>query len=105
MSCALTVILSLDAPHAAFEHIPHAEFPPDLLHVDRLALVGESGIAGDDEAVEQMRQIGRQIIGDAVGEIVLLLVAAQVLERQHDDREPRRSWQAYRQEAAMKRGA
>ena len=37
-----------------------------------------------------MREIGRQIVGDPVGEIVLLLVAAQVLERQHDDRKPRR---------------
>jgi hypothetical protein len=37
-----------------------------------------------------MRKVGRQIVGDSVGEIVLLLVAAQVLERQHDDRKPRR---------------
>ena len=37
-----------------------------------------------------MRQIGGEIIGDPVGEIVLLLVAAQVLERQHDNGELRR---------------
>jgi hypothetical protein len=37
-----------------------------------------------------VREVGRQIVGDAVGEIVLLLVAAQVLERQNDDRKPRR---------------
>ena len=35
--------------HAAFEHIAHAEFAADLLHIDRLALVGEARIAGDDE--------------------------------------------------------
>jgi hypothetical protein len=37
-----------------------------------------------------MREIGGEIVGDAVGEIVLLLVAGEVLERQYDDREPRR---------------
>ena len=37
-----------------------------------------------------MREVGRQIVGDPVGEIVLLLVAGEVLERQHDDRKPRR---------------
>ena len=36
-----------------------------------------------------MGQVGRQIVGDAVGEIVLLLIAGEVLERQHDDRKPR----------------
>jgi hypothetical protein len=35
-----------------------------------------------------MREIGRQIIGDPVGEKILLLVAAHVFERQHDDGEP-----------------
>ena len=35
--------------HAAFEHIAHAQFAPDLLHIDRAALVGEARIAGDDE--------------------------------------------------------
>ena len=37
------------ATHAAFQDIAHAKFTSDLLHVDRMALVGEAGIAGDDE--------------------------------------------------------
>jgi hypothetical protein len=37
-----------------------------------------------------MREIGGEIVRDAVGEIVLLLIAGEVLERQHDDREARR---------------
>ena len=35
--------------HRAFEHIAHAQFAPDLLHIDGLALVGEARIAGDHE--------------------------------------------------------
>jgi len=35
--------------HRTLEHIADAELAPDLLHVDRLALVGEARIAGDDE--------------------------------------------------------
>ena len=37
-----------------------------------------------------MGEIGRQIFGNAVGEIVLLLIGAQILERQNDDGETRR---------------
>ena len=37
-----------------------------------------------------MREVGGQIVGETVSEIVLFLVAAQVLERQHDDGETRR---------------
>ena len=35
---------------AAFQHIAHAEFAPDLPDVDRLALVDEARIARDDES-------------------------------------------------------
>ena len=37
-----------------------------------------------------MREVGGQIVGDAVGEKVLFLVAAQILEWQNDDGEARR---------------
>lgn len=40
------IAASQDAP---FEHIPNAKFAPDLLEIDRLALVGERGVPGDDE--------------------------------------------------------
>ena len=39
------------AAHAAFEQMAHAELAPDLLRVDRLALVCERCPARDDEAV------------------------------------------------------
>ena len=32
---------------AAFEHIAHAQFAPDLFHIDCAALVGEGRVAGD----------------------------------------------------------
>ena len=35
--------------HRAFEHIAHAQFAPDLLHIDGLALVRKTRIAGEDK--------------------------------------------------------
>ena len=35
--------------HRAFEDIAHAELAADLFHIDHLALVGKTRIAGDDE--------------------------------------------------------
>jgi hypothetical protein len=32
-----------------------------------------------------VREVGGQIVGDTVGEIILLLVAAHILEREDDD--------------------
>ena len=34
------------ATHTAFQDIAHAKFTSDLLHVDRMALVGEAGSCG-----------------------------------------------------------
>ena len=72
--------------HAAFEHVAHAELAPDLLHVHRPALVGEARIARDDEQPAQARQGGGDVFHHAVGEILLLGIAAHVLERQDGDR-------------------
>src|SRR6516164_5181808 len=35
--------------HAAFEHVADAELTPDLPNVDGFPLVGEAGVAGDNE--------------------------------------------------------
>src|SRR5271165_951369 len=78
---------SLDAP---FENIANAQFAADLLGVDRLALVGESGVAGDHDAALDACDVGRQILGDAVREILLLRIVAEIGERQHDHRQSRR---------------
>ncbi len=72
--------------HAAFQHVTHAEFAADLLHVDGAALVGEARVAGDDEQPAIMRQRGDDVLHHAIGEIFLFRIAAQVLEGQHGDR-------------------
>ena len=64
---------SLDAP---FQDIAHPQVAPDPLRVDRLALVSERGVARDDQAALDARDVGRQILGDAVREIFLLWVVA-----------------------------
>ena len=56
-----------------------------------LALEGEGGVAGDHEAVADARQVGGEVLGDAVGEIVLARIAGEVREGQDDDREARRA--------------
>ena len=75
----------LVALHRAFEDIAHAQFLADLLGVDVLALEGEGGIARDHEAVADAREIGGEVLGDAVGEIILAWIAREVPERQHHD--------------------
>src|ERR1700730_10885715 len=72
--------------HRAFEHIAHAKLMPDLLRIGRLALVRETRIAGDDEQPADARERGNDLLYHAIGEILLLRVAAHICERQHRDR-------------------
>ena len=62
----------------SFEHIVHTELAADLLCVDRPVPVGKGGIARDHEQVGDPRQIGRQIPGDRIGEILLLGIVAEI---------------------------
>ena len=63
-----------------------AEIAPDRADVDVLALVGEARVARDHQQAADLRQIGDDVLADAVGEIFLLGVARHVGERQHGDR-------------------
>ncbi len=58
--------------HASLEHVLDAELARDPLHVDCLALVGERRVARDDEEPAEARQRGDNVLGDAVGEVLLL---------------------------------
>ena len=73
------------ALHAAFHRVAHTEFAADRARVHWFVLEGEGGIARDDECARNARQVGCEAFGDSVDEIVLLAVAAEVDEGQHDD--------------------
>ena len=77
-----------DLSYATFDDIAHAEFDCDLLHVHRLALVGERRVAGDHEEPAQFRKPGDDVLADPVGKILLFLITAHVVERQHGNRGP-----------------
>ena len=81
------------SPHRAFKDIAHAKLAPDLLHVDRLAFVGEARISRDDEQPADAAERGDDLLDHSVGEILLLRIPAQIGERQHGDRRARR-WAA-----------
>jgi hypothetical protein len=72
--------------HRAFQNITHPQFAPDLFHIDGLALVGEARIASDDEEPADARQRRDDLLDHAVGEILLLGIAAHIGEGQHRDR-------------------
>ena len=76
----------IDAPGAALQKIAHAQLLADRAHVQRLALVGKDRVAGDDEQPRGPGQVGDQVLGEAVGEGILLGIAAEIDEGQHGDR-------------------
>ena len=51
--------------HASFEHVADAELASDLLHVERAPLVGECGVARDDEEPAIVRERRDDVLGDA----------------------------------------
>jgi hypothetical protein len=69
--------------HAALQHVANTQLRADLRQVDGLPLVGEGGIAGDDQKPPPFRQRRDDVLGDAVDEISLLGVASDVVERQN----------------------
>ena len=75
-----------DLPDAALEDIAYAQLAADLFHIDRLPFVRERRVARDDEEPAQPRQRGDDVLGDAVGEVLLLGVSAHVDERKDGDR-------------------
>ena len=79
------------ALNAALEDIANIQVAADGLHVERLALVSESRVAGDHDGAPDTREIGRETLRDPVDEVLLFRVAADIGERQNNDRETRRA--------------
>ena len=79
------------ALHRPLQGVAHVERLADLASVDGAALVGEGRVAGDHEAAVDAREVGRQALGDAVDEILLVRVAREIGEGQDHDRKPRRA--------------
>src|SRR6266508_3847551 len=57
--------------NTAFQHIAHPELSADLLHLHRLAFVGEDRIPRDDKETRDLREISNEIFSNAVTEILL----------------------------------
>jgi hypothetical protein len=70
----------------ALEDIADTELSPDLFHIDRLSLVRKARITGDDEQPANAAERGDDLLDHAVGEIVLLGIAAHIGEGQYRDR-------------------
>jgi hypothetical protein len=58
-------------PHTAFDDVTDTKLAAKLLCIYRFSLVGKGGGAGDYEAPGNPRQIGCQIVGDPISEILL----------------------------------
>src|ERR1700735_3758509 len=72
---------------ATLQNVADVQLAPDRLRVERLAFVCERRIASDHDSASYPREVGRGAFRDPVDEMLLLRVAADIGERQDDDRE------------------
>ena len=73
-------------PNTAFEHMAHAEVPRNYLYAHGAPLIHERRTPRDNENAPQFRQLGDDVFGDAVREMLLLSVARHVDEGQDGNR-------------------
>src|SRR5262249_22739958 len=72
---------------AAREQVTYLQLAADLRRVRAPALVGERGVAGDDgDSGQRARNIADEAVGDPVGEVVLLRIAAEIDEGKNGNR-------------------
>ena len=69
--------------NAALQSIANIQLLPDLFYIHCLALIEKNGVAGDNQQIIVTRQIGNDVVGNAVAEILLLGITAKILERQN----------------------
>ncbi len=71
--------------HAAFEHIAYAQLARDLRQIFRSAAIARGGSARNDAEPANSRKRGDDFILNTLRKKCVLLVRAEVLERQHCD--------------------
>ena len=84
-SCVELQALSVTT-HAAFEHGRHAEPLGHVLGVDVATLEAERGRTCDDLEARHASEPVEHLLGEAVGEVLLLGIATQIGEGQYGDR-------------------
>ena len=77
--------LVLGQSNAALEQVAYPELAPDLPHVDGLALVGEGRAAGHDRERLEAAQSRYQVCDDAIREVVLRQIRAEIGKGQDRD--------------------
>src|SRR5437868_1200133 len=70
----------------SFQYETDSKFPTYLLDLYRFAFVGERGVAGDDKQARDLREVGDDVLGNAITEIFLFRIATHIVERQHGNR-------------------
>src|SRR5262249_9348396 len=73
-------------PSVAFENVTDAQTSGDITDIDRLALVRKRRIACDNEQTIYAGEVRDQVLCQPVSEELVFRIAAQILERQDDDR-------------------
>jgi hypothetical protein len=71
--------------NAPFQDVAGTEFLVELADIDGLALVPEGRVPGDDEEILEPGERGDDVVREPVAEVLLVGVAAQVLEGQDGD--------------------
>ena len=103
VSVEMSWALTLTAP-ATLLALPSSRYrtpsPPPIFLASTGLSLGGGGVAPDDEAILELRNLGREIVGEGVSEILLVRIACQGFKRQDDDGEARR-----RCELVVKRSA
>src|SRR5713101_7430906 len=77
---------SVSSPlHTAFKHCGHAEFIRDCLQVSWRAFVFGCRFSRDDLQVADASEFGQDLILNAVGEVGVVRVTAQIVEWENRD--------------------
>src|ERR1700722_19425677 len=72
--------------YASFNNVVDTEFPRNLLRLNGLALMYKNCITRDHEQLTETRQLGDDVLSQAVRQKLLLRIAADIDERQHGNR-------------------